>query len=92
MKKKLETIFNYYGYIHQMKKLAEECSELIRSIVRDDDENFIEELADVSVLTDQFLNHFPTIKEKFEKIKQEKVDRQIARIRNTKRIYRLKTK
>lgn len=27
-----------------------------------------------------------------EKIKQEKVDRQIARIRNTKKIYRLKTK
>lgn len=80
MKDKLEKIFNHYGYNNQRKKLIEECSELIRAIVRDDDENFVEELADVSVLTDQFLNHFPKYKEKFLKIKQEKIDRQIARI------------
>ena len=62
------------------KKLIEECSELIRAIIRNDDENFIEEMADISVLTDQFLNHFPKYKEKFEKIKQEKIDRQLKRI------------
>ena len=62
------------------KKLIEECSELIRAIVRNDDENFIEEMADISVLTDQFLNHFPKYKEKFKKIKQEKIDRQLKRI------------
>ena len=80
MYSKLEKIFNHYGYCHQQKKLIEECSELIRAIVRNDDENFIEEMADISVLTDQFLNHFPKYKEKFEKIKQEKIDRQLKRI------------
>ena len=88
MYSKLEKIFNYYGYCHQQKKIIEECSELIRAIVRNDDENFIEEMADISVLTDQFLNHFPKYKEKFEKFKQEKIDRQIERIKNKE----LKTK
>lgn len=80
MYSKLEKIFNHYGYSHQQKKLIEECSELIRAVAREDDENFIEELADVSVLTEQFLNHFPKYKEKFLKIKQEKIDRQLKRI------------
>ena len=64
----------------KLEKIIEECSELIRAIVRNDDENFIEEMADISVLTDQFLNHFPKYKEKFKKIKQEKIDRQLKRI------------
>lgn len=80
MNNKLEKIFSHYGYNNQRKKLIEECSELIRAIIRNDDENFIEEMADISVLTDQFLNHFPKYKEKFEKIKQEKIDRQLMRI------------
>lgn len=72
MNDKLEKIFNHYGYNNQRKKLIEECSELIRAIIRDDDENFVEELADVVILTEQILNHFEKYKEKFIKIKEAK--------------------
>lgn len=82
MSDKLEKIFNHYGYNNQRKKLIEECSELIRAIVRDDDENFVEELADVTILTEQILNHFLKYKEEFIKIKEYKINRQIERINN----------
>lgn len=82
MQDKLEEIFNHYGYNNQRKKLIEECSELIRAIVRNDDENFIEELADVAILTEQILNHFFKYKEKFTKTKEYKIDRQLERIKN----------
>lgn len=82
MNDKLEKIFSHYGYNNQRNKLIEECSELIRAIVRDDDDNFIEELADVAILTEQFLNHFLKYKEEFIKIKEYKINRQIERIKN----------
>lgn len=82
MNNKLEKIFSHYGYNNQRKKLIEECSELIRAIIRDDDENFVEELADVAILIEQILNHFEKYKEKFEKVKEYKINRQIERINN----------
>lgn len=82
MKDKLEEIFNHYGYNNQRNKLIEECSELIRAIVRNDDDNFVEELVDVAILTEQFLNHFAKYKENFRKIKEYKINMQIERIKN----------
>ena len=81
MKDKLEKIINHYGYNHQKIKLVEECSELIRAIATEDDQNMLEEMADVSVLMDEITYHFPKMREKFEKIKSEKIDRTIARLK-----------
>lgn len=81
MKEKLEQIICRYGYNHQRKKLAEECAELILAIAKDTaDMNFIEEMADVSVVIDQIVNHFPKFKAEFERIKEYKINRTISRI------------
>lgn len=81
MKEKLEKIINHYGYKHQKKKLVEECSELIRAIATEDEQNMLEEMADVSVVIDSITYHFPNMREEFEKIKSEKIDRTIARFK-----------
>ena len=81
MKEKLEQIICRYGYNHQRKKLAEECAELILAIAKDTaDTNFIEEMADVSVVIDQIVNHFPKFKAEFERIKEYKINRTVSRI------------
>ena len=81
MRMKLEKIINHYGYNYQKNKLTEECAELIRAISIGDDRNMLEEMADVSVLIDEITYHFPKMREKFEKIKSEKIDRTIARLK-----------
>ena len=84
MKDKLEKIINHYGYNHQKIKLVEECSELIRAIATEDDQNMLEEMADVSVLIDEITYHFPLVREEFEKIRLFKVNRTIERFENVR--------
>lgn len=77
-------IMKTYAIVPQKFKLAEECAELIRAIVRCDDVNFNEELADVCVLIDQFMLSYPDFEKEIKGIKAQKVARQIERITNAK--------
>ena len=73
-------IYEKYGKFNQKLKLIEECSELIRAIVRKDKENIKEEIADVLVLIDQILGNDPILKKEVLKIKEQKAARQVKRI------------
>ena len=53
--KKLETILEHYGFDAQQEKLVEECEELIEAALGEDYNNFIEELADVSIMISQMV-------------------------------------
>lgn len=50
---KCRTILDHYGFENQQNKLVEECEELIEAASGDDYENFIEELADVTIMIQQ---------------------------------------
>lgn len=78
-------IFKKYGRLMQRLKLAEECAELIRAIIRSDEDNIIEEMADVLVLIDQLKFNTKGLDTKLKDIKAEKVARQIERITNDAR-------
>lgn len=73
-------IFNHYGKDAQFNKLAEECAELIRAIMRKDRPNILEEIADVQVLIDQLSIVYPEFDDCIEQTKFNKVERQIKRI------------
>lgn len=72
-------ILNHFGIETQKLKLQEECAELIRAIARKDEENMIEEIADVSLLIDQFRIYNRNIG-KIEEIKNAKAERTLKRI------------
>ena len=73
-------IYNHYGESKQLLQLIQECSELIKAITKGDKENFIEELADVSVLLDQITLTHADIAVRVQKIKEAKVYRTLGRI------------
>ena len=81
-------ILNHYGFEAQREILVEECAELIQAISKlkrkgeRTSENFLEELADVSIMIEQMklaLSQDELIK--FLAIQNRKIDRQILRIR-----------
>lgn len=76
----LTEIYKHYGQKEQQNKLVEECAELIQAIVKRNTENFIEELADVIVLVDQFLLMNPSLYKKLTELKHIKAQRQVDRI------------
>lgn len=97
MKDKLLKIINHYEIAHQLKKLNEECFELIEAI-RDYEEDLIrvdcddyytqhlkkhieEEFADVMVLLGQIKFYYELDDERIKKIMEEKIDRQLDRIK-----------
>ena len=55
MKEKLKEILNYYGEESQANQLIQELSELIVAITKNDKENIKEEVADILVMLNQFL-------------------------------------
>lgn len=79
-----ERIMQYYGITNQKRKLVEEMGELITAIARNDEENTIEEMADVCVLLNQFLTSY--IGHEIQRIMNEKVARQLDRINNNESI------
>lgn len=88
---KAAAIMQHYGAQHQLMKLCEECGELIQQAAKCIDkgipysEDFVEELADVSVMIEQFKSIFcKTHYELYQKIIQEKLDRQLRRIDDEK--------
>ena len=96
MKDKLLEIINHYGIDKQLKYIHSEYFELDESIINyiDDECNYYsqveeshkkhiaEELADVMVMLKQFQYYYGISDEEIEKIMNEKVDRQLERIKN----------
>ncbi len=92
-------ILNHYGFEAQREILVEECAELIQAISKlkrkgeRTSENFLEELADVSIMIEQMKLAVSIMIEqmklalsqdeliKFLAIQNRKIDRQILRIR-----------
>ena len=90
MKEDILKIINHYGFRNQLKKLNEECYELIEAVIdyMDDGarctlkEHIAEEIADCMVLLEQFRLYYDIPTEKIRKVMEYKVKRQIERIEN----------
>lgn len=89
MEEKLKKIFEYYGATHQRKKLCEEFMELqdeLLNHVKEQPENILTELADVLVLTLQFMvdasYSFKYLEKNLKDEMNFKIDRQLDRISN----------
>ena len=94
MDNKIHIIANYYGSDSQLDQTIEELAELtvaIRKLRRNKENSsgnemaallyhLAEEIADVEIMTEQLKILLPFIEEDVEKIKIEKLDRQIKRI------------
>ena len=96
MKKDLFKIIEHFGVRNQMKKLNEECYELIEAIANyqdiepftAEDTNFkaifknhvVEEIADCLVLINQFIEYYKIDNNNVAKIMQEKTNRTLNRI------------
>lgn len=96
MKKDFLKIIEHFGIRNQMKKLNEECYELIEAIANYqdiepftiEDTNFkaifknhvIEEIADCLVLINQFIEYYKIDNNDVAKIMQEKTNRTLKRI------------
>lgn len=76
-------IFEFYGKHEQKKQLIQECAELITALTKKDIDNIIEEMADVQVMLDEFFVCCPEISAKMRKIQNDKVNRQLNRIKAT---------
>ena len=81
MKNKLLKIINTYGIMPQLKYFQSEVFELNEAIIKNENiEHIAEELADVSVMLEQFKLYYNIKNEDIEKIMDYKIDRQIKRI------------
>ena len=80
MKDKLLTIFNTYGKSQQASKLLEEVGEFIETIMNEDKENMVQEIADVLNMVEQFMYYYDIDIRDVIEIKHQKIDRTISRI------------
>ena len=85
IKDQLDEIYDYYGEENQQLKLIEEMGELISAMARDDYDNYIEELADVSIVLEQIIiNLNKNRKKQFEEIRIAKIEKTLKNIKNEK--------
>jgi NTP pyrophosphatase (non-canonical NTP hydrolase) len=87
MRKDLLKIIEHYGISHQQRKLEEEVFELQEAILehRLADEityHITEEIADVMVMLNQFIEYYNLDRTEIELIMNEKIKRQLGRIEN----------
>lgn len=76
-----KAIVNYYGVEHQKEKLIEEMAELMVAIKHRDSSNYVEELADVSIILEGLIRSLPKNDYiDFLKTQEEKVKRQFGRM------------
>lgn len=80
MKEDLLTIFNTYGKSHQVSKLLEEVGEFIETIMNEDKENMVQEIADVTVMLKQFQYYYGIEDEQIEEVMKYKINRQLERL------------
>ena len=84
MENKLLTIFNTYGKSHQVSKLLEEIGEFIETIMNEDKENMVQEMADCMVMLKQFQYYYGIEDKEIEEVMKYKIDRQLERIKEGK--------
>ena len=84
MDNKLLTIFNTYGKSHQVSKLLEEVGEFIETIINEDKENMVQEMADCMVMLKQFQYYYGIEDKEIEEVMKYKIDRQLERIKEGK--------
>ena len=82
MENKLLTIFNTYGKSHQVSKLLEEVGEFIETVMNEDKENMVKEMADIMVLLKQFQYYYGIEDKEIEEVMKYKIERQLKRIEN----------
>ena len=82
MENKLLTIFYTYGKSHQVSKLLEEVGEFIETIINEDKENMVQEMADCMVMLKQFQYYYGITDEEIIKVMKEKIERTIKRMEN----------
>lgn len=75
-----KTIFDHYGMENQKMQFIQELSELIQAITKNEPENFVEEIADVQIMIDQFTISNHAVDSEVQRIQLEKVKRQLKRI------------
>jgi len=86
----IKTIADYYGILHQLSKLTEECAEVIQEVARmqtgkGDVKHLIEELADVEIMKEQII-YLCDGENQLKLWRDYKLDRQIQRIKEEKAI------
>ena len=84
MENKLLTIFNTYGKSHQVSKLLEEVGEFIETVMNENKENMVQEMADVSVMLEQFKAYYDLDDMHISEVMHQKIDRQLDRIKKEK--------
>ena len=84
MNDNLLTIFNTYGKSHQVSKLLEEVGEFIETVINEDKENMVQEMADVVVMLKQFQYYYGITDEEIINNMQFKIKRQLERIKEGK--------
>lgn len=84
MNDNLLTIFNTYGKSHQVSKLLEEVGEFIETVINEDKENMVQEIADCTVMLKQFQYYYGITDEEITNNMQLKIKRQLERIENEK--------
>lgn len=94
MKDKLLEIINHYGIDKQLKYIHSEYFELDEAIIIEKDrvshmktknwqtDHIVEEIADVMCMLKQFQYYYGISDEEVEKIMNEKIDRQLERIKD----------
>ena len=82
MENKLLTIFNTYGKSHQVSKLLEEVGEFIETVINEDKENMVQEMADCTVMLKQFQYYYGITDEEIEEVMKYKIERTIKRMEN----------
>lgn len=82
MKNKLLNIYLHFGLRKQLKKLSEECYELIEAMLDEDREHIKEEVADVQVLLNQFKEYHEIYDDEIVDIMEHKIDRTIERVKS----------
>ena len=82
MNDNLLTIFYTYGKSHQVSKLLEEVGEFIETIINDDKENMVQEMADCTVMLKQFQYYYGIEDKEIEEVMKYKVERTIKRMEN----------
>ncbi|QIB68243.1 hypothetical protein Ami103574_02465 [Aminipila butyrica] len=87
MKEQLEKIADHYGKDAQAVQCVEELNELAAAILKyrkrrfsEEFDHVIEEIADVEIMLEQIKYLYGIGSDFIDEIKQEKIDRQLARI------------
>lgn len=98
MNNKLLEIINHFGIDNQLKKLNEECYELIEAIrdyedmymkcdcdsqyLKNEKKHLTEELSDCLILLNQFKNYYKITDEELNNMINHKIQRTLERIKN----------